>query len=383
MSSLRDGWVPFIASEVGLFVTVLLVYCLAGDLRFVEPVEPRFAGQTRVALAFNGDEDELLGVELFINGESVHYFEEAPFETTLDFSRFGAGPLVLRAVATFFGDHTAAVEMKGTNHPHFHETDVRLVRVPIKVDRRRETDDLGLPDFVLKENGKPQNVEYLLDENHPLDLVLVLDFSGSMEGRVPILIRGVTNLLRRLHERDRVQVIGFNVRVFEISPPETDKDLVRRRMFAVKPDGSTNLYGAVYSGVKLLTQSNQRRALLVFTDGRHDLDDAPDHYKRGLTDCIDLAVRNGVPIYTLGVGGDTDPDILAELALRTGGTFYSLKSSKQVRQAFDAIGGQLSDQYLLCYYTQSRFQGWHDIEVALKREVKAITYPGRLYFSGL
>ncbi|WP_341535182.1 vWA domain-containing protein [Acanthopleuribacter pedis] len=362
-------------------MSLLLVSCLAGDLTFLEPRAARFAGQTAVALAFDGDVDELLGIELFVNGESVHYFEETPFETTLDFSRFSEGELVLRAVATFFGDRTTAVELKGVNYPHFHETDVRLVRVPIKVDRRKETDTLALPDFVLKENGKPQNLEYLLDENHPLDLVLVLDFSGSMEGRVPILLRGVSNLLNRLHARDRVQVIGFNVRVFEVSPPETNKDLVKRRLFAVKPDGATNLYGAVYSGVKLLAKSNQRRALLVFTDGRHDLDDAPDHYKRGLVDCIDLAVSNGVPIYTLGIGGDTDPDILAELALRTGGTYFALKTGKQVRGAFDAIGGQLSDQYLLCYYTQSRFQGWHDIEVSLQRPVKAVTYPGRLYFS--
>ncbi len=365
-----------------MFISLVFVFCFAGELQFQEPQSPRFAGPTQVVLALSGvQEDELLGVELFVNDESVAYFETAPFDTVIDFSRFAAGDIQLRAVAAFFDDRRLTATMKGTNHPHFHETDVRLVRVPIKVDRTRETKALGLKDFELKENGKQQKLEYLLDDNHPLDLVLVLDFSGSMEGRLPIVLRGVSNLLKRLHDRDRVQVVGFNHRVFEVSPPETDKNLVRRRLFAAKADGSTNLYGAVYSGIKLLTQSSQRRALLVFTDGRHDLDDAPDLYEKGLTDCIDLAARNGVPIYTLGVGGDTDPDILSELALRTGGTYYDLKSGRQVREAFDAIGGQLSDQYLLCYYTQSHFQGWHDIAVALKRPADALRYPGRLYFA--
>ncbi|CAM2067664.1 VWA domain-containing protein [Sulfidibacter corallicola] len=362
-------------------LVMLLSACLAaGKLQFIEPVGERFAGMTRFHLTCDVPDDEILGLEVFVNGQSVHYFESPPFETELDLSRFPEGELHIRAVLSRFSGKDLVAERKGQNHPHFFEEDVRLIQVPVKVAFSGEVRELKAEDFQLRENGVPQKLTYLLSEEHPLHLVLAVDYSGSMESRLPVLVRGIWQLLDQLKEHDRVQMIGFNHRVFEVFETDTDKEALRTRLLRIRADGATNLYGGVWSGVKLLSQSNLRRALVVFTDGKHDLDGEEDVYGKGLKDCVDLASRAGVPIYTMGVGSSVDPDVLQELSMLSGGKSFVLKSSQQIRKAFAVVGHELRHQYLLCYHTRSTFSGWHDIEVKIQADAGLLRYPQRLYF---
>ena len=349
------------------------------NVRFTAPLDTAFAGWTRFSLEVDVPEDDILGLELFINGRSAHYFEEAPFETEIDMSRYGKGKTIIRAVLLLFGDRQEEVRLEGENFPHFQEEDVNLVRIPVMVEKA-ESKSFHAQDFTIWENQQQQEVSLVFDQEKPIHLVALLDLSGSMVRHIPMLRRGMLTLIDTLKQGDSMQIIGFSHRIFEICPPETDHQALKDSLNRVATDGSTNVYGAMWSGIKSAGKSNQRRALIVFTDGYHDLDGLPDLYKKSKQECLDLAQEKAVPIFTMGLGRSVQPEVLEAFAKASGGRSFRVYNMKGVRRAFEDIGRELRHQYLLCYYTQSNKPGWHRIRVALKQDQFPLRYPDRIYF---
>jgi VWFA-related protein len=348
-------------------------------LRFTEPLDQTFAGRTRFALEVNAPEEDILGLELFINGRSVHYFDEVPFETEIDMSRYPEGDTQIKAVLLMFGDRQEEIVLKGKNFPHFQEEDVNLVRVPVMVEKLGG-ERFQTKDFSVWENERKQSVSFVFDEEKPIHLVALLDVSGSMDRHIPMLRRGMMTLIDSLKTDDSMQIIGFSHRIFEICPPETDKEVLKESLYKASTDGSTNLYGALWSGIKSAGVTNQRRALVVFTDGYHDLDGMPDPYKKSKDDCLLLAREKAVPIYAMGLGRAIQPEVLEEFADASGGRAYIVHNMKTVRRAFSDIAEELRHQYLVCYYTDSRKPGWHDIRIGLTGASHNLRYPQKMYF---
>lgn len=362
--------------------TLLCLLLFADPIRLIEPADTNFAGTTRFVFELDVATDDFLGLELRINGDLAHYFEKEPFETTIDMAKYPAGPTDLEVVLYTFSGDPRRLRFQGKNYPNFHKEDVRLIRVPVLVSvGGAEGRELKPSDFEVRENGDLQNLEYLMSTDQPLHLLLLVDLSGSMEGRLPAVRRGIFNLLKKMRDVDLVEIIGFNHEVFQLSPPESDKSLVRRRFIAVKAEGATNLYGAVWSGIKSLRNTTMRRAVVLFTDGHHDLGEMPDPYQKDLEQCTQLALTHGVPLYTMGVGPDVDHDALEALADSSGGKAFFLRNSREIIETFDIIGAEIQRQYLLCYYTDSHLVGKHDISIQLRVDgFEVINYPKQLYF---
>ena len=360
---------------------LLAIWLFESPLEIVQPLSGTFAGTTTFVFESSVPESEILGLEVFINGQLAHYFEKQPFQADIDFRNFPQGKVTIRAVLSLFDGTQREAGMEGTNYPSFFEEEVNLIRIPLMIQmpgifRRFEKND-----FTVFENGREQELHLVYNQDQPLDLLVLLDLSGSMHHRIPVLRVGLFRFLDYLQPSDRIQIIGFNHEVFEICPPETDKHLVKRRLTRIEADGYTNLYGALWSGVKILGSSRMRRAVIAFTDGGHELGNKLDRYGKTEEDCVNLSREVGVPIYTMGVGTEVKPEVLERLANQTGGKFFFLNSGKSLRDAFVTVGGELRHQYLLCYQTESSFVGWHDILINLPMVPEAVLrYPKKLYF---
>ncbi len=365
------------------FVALLFSFAFQDGLKFVHPVDTTFAGETTFVLETNAPADDILGLEMWINDLSAHYFEEPPFEVTLDLSDYPEGPIVIRAELSLFEDRKHTAELKGENFTSYLEEDVLLVRVPVMVQTEAGLAQTNVDErrFELREEGQPQKLAHIYDEQHPLNLVVLLDMSGSMQRRVVILRQGVLRLLDLLRPGDSIQLIGFNHQVFEICPPETDMGVVRKKLYLIEADGYTNLYGAVWSGIKSAAKSKSRRALILFTDGEHEMEGQEDPYEKTLEDCVDLAREKGVPVYAMGMGAGISPEVLETLSNQTGGKPFLMRRPKAIRDAFQTIGEELRHQYLLCYYSPSKKSGWHHIAVAVEGVPEdRLQYPKKLYF---
>ena len=361
---------------------LLLTLSFSEPIRFIKPEGASFAGRTEFVLETDYPADAIIGIEILVNGQSAHYFEEAPYTTDLDLSYYPQGNLTLTAILYLYEGEEYRTQIKGRNFADFIRENVHLVRIPVMVQDPLGADRYQLQDFEIFEDGKPQQSEFLLSEDKPLELVVLLDLSGSMEKRVFLLRRGVTTMIECLKPGDSIQIIGFNHRVFEISPPSTDLAEATTKLSLLEAQGSTNLYGALWSGLKSLRKSNQRRALVIFTDGRHELDQEEDPYEKKMEDCTDLAREIGIPIYTMGLGFGYDPAVLRELAEATGGKAFVYIKPKMIHKAFETIGRELRHQYLLCYYSKTTKSGWYDINVKIRENPDLdLRYPKKLYFN--
>ena len=99
-------------------------------------------------------------------------------------------------------------------------TGVTLVKVDVEVTARdgKTISDLTQQDFTVFDENQPQPVTYFGRELEPLDLLLLLDVSGSMRKSLEDLAAGTRAALAQLHPGDRVALMLFSRRTNVIQP---------------------------------------------------------------------------------------------------------------------------------------------------------------------
>src|SRR5215216_497725 len=90
-------------------------------------------------------------------------------------------------------------------------SDVSLVRVDAQVldYNHRAVIGLKMTDFVLREEGQPQEIRNFANENMPVDVLLLLDVSGSMRPHVQRVAEASHQALQALGKDDRVGIMVF------------------------------------------------------------------------------------------------------------------------------------------------------------------------------
>lgn len=160
----------------------------------------------------------------------------------------------------------------------------------------------------------------------PADVVLVLDKSGSMQGRaLTEAKRGAKAFLASLDARDRVSVLFFDSQLYPaVGPVELGvaRADLEARIDGVSASGGTALYDATLAAHDLLaarkkTSSHHIRAVVVMTDG------ADTDSKKSLADTLRglHAEDDGVAVFTLGYGDQPNQDALQQLAQAGAGAF--------------------------------------------------------------
>ncbi len=179
----------------------------------------------------------------------------------------------------------------------------------------------------------------------PLDVVVVLDRSGSMSGAPLASVTAATaQLLRLAGPDDRLGVVAFDDQVQLVLPlAHHDPDAAGRSVLAIDARGSTNLSAGWLKGLELLTTAPRAEALrriVVLTDG---------HANAGITGAEQLVpliksgYRHGVTTSCIGFDDGYDEQLLAALADGGMGNDYWCAGPDQAAQVFaDEFGGLAS-----------------------------------------
>jgi Ca-activated chloride channel family protein len=180
----------------------------------------------------------------------------------------------------------------------------------------------------------------------PLNLALILDRSGSMQGdKLRYVQQAACHVLDTLDERDRIAVVAYDDQVSVIagSQPvnERSRAELKRKINDLRPGGWTDLSGGWLEGCRevaaRLAPEGVNRALLL-TDGLAN---------RGMTDIEELTHharelrRRGVATSTFGVGLDFNEQLLEALAEQGGGHFYYIERPDQIPEVFRRELGEL------------------------------------------
>jgi Ca-activated chloride channel family protein len=277
----------------------------------------------------------------------------------------------------------AAVPLAARQEPGVFRSAAQLVPVfaTVTAPDGRLVTDLTQDDFVILDNGAPQPIALFSNEIQPINIVVMLDTSGSMSGNLARLRDASVQLFTHLLPADKARVGNFGDRI-AVSPRFTsDQDeLIRWLWTEMSPGGATPLWGAINAGMTALDRLEGRRVVLVFTDGR----DASNRVRITLRDVTRRAQTQEFMVYGIGMwsrgafgrGGSRrgrrpqaaapDPG-LKRIAEETGGGYFELLDDHDLGPTFARVAEELHRQYLIGFSAPQPDGQLHALEVRLRR----------------
>jgi VWFA-related protein len=359
-----------------LGITTLAMVATAGQppaLRIVAPTkETVVSGGTRLEVAIEPADvaSKVESVTFTVDGRLACTVERPPFACT-----WNAGDVVrgrhVRVVAALAGGGrlTDNVHTKDLGFTERVRTDAVLVPVIVTHDGEFVR-GLKQQDFEVVEDGVKQSVASLASEDAPLDLVLAIDVSGSMEKALGEVKAAVKQLLNKLRPGDAATLVGFNDTMFLAAEREKNQEARERAVDLLSAWGGTALYDATVRAIDLVSHEWGRKGLVIFSDG----DD-----RNSLTTREAATARvqaSDAMLYTIGFGGGaTVPSLRAKLegyAKATGGRAFFPQRGQDLDGVFDQVISGLANQYVLSYSSTNLKQdnGWRNIKVRVRRPGK-------------
>jgi VWFA-related protein len=275
------------------------------------------------------------------------------------------------------------VEMSGASQEPTFRISVDVIRIDVLVlDGARPIKGLTARDFEVFDNGVAQRAEVQSLEDAPIDVVLALDTSKSVEGRLLTQLTGAaTALVDALEDRDRVALLTFS-NLIGLQPLTTDRARVRDAIGRVRASGATSMVDALSAALSLPGVSNRSTLVLVFSDG---LDTAS-----WLTpsQVIDQARRSDIVIDGVVVGEEArpapvmpglpatsrapiDPDevrgFLARATAASGGRLLDGSRGERLSSAFVEAVQSFRQRYEITYSpTGPAAAGWHAVDIRVR-----------------
>jgi len=274
----------------------------------------------------------------------------------------GIGLLALLALPL-----VAASQQEGT--PSF-SSDVSAVALDVVVTdtRGRFVRGLTQDDFLIMEDGAPQELVFFTSEGTPVTVMVLLDSSASIRSNLEEVQNAANRFINRLPRGDAARIGFFHNRVV-FGPRFTDNMNEHVAMInQMRPQRSTHLYDALLASFDELSTVQDRKALIVFTDG----DD--EGSETSMEEALEASRRANVSVYSVGLLGWSatggmviNEGLLTQVAEYTGGRAFFPTDEDEMRDAFDTIAEELHRQYRMAYSppTTEDVDGWRDIEVRM------------------
>jgi Ca-activated chloride channel family protein len=272
--------------------------------------------------------------------------------------------------------------------------------------------DLSRDDFMVDDNGAPQDLTVFANDLQPITVVMMIDRSGSMRSQFELVEQAAEQFVRELRPGDKARIGSFSNRI-QVDPrtftSDTDEllSILRREM---QEEGPTPLWNAVNVGITALLHEEGRRVILVFTDGMDEpLNPGPN--SSTLRDVMKRAEAEDVMVYAIGLAGTSAPQRvvggpgrgrggwgggggygggpygrgggwgrgrptsgvpgrvdpgLAKIAEATGGGYFELTTTADLGATFRRVAEELHHQYLLGFSPKVLDGKTHRLDVRVK-----------------
>ena len=185
-------------------------------------------------------------------------------------------------------------------------TGVELINVTATVTDARGRFVAGLTrdDFQVYQDGELVEVTHFDNERVPVSLGIVLDTSGSMEGRKMDAAQKALDrfLYDLLGPDDEIFLYQFSYTPVLLQDWTVDRDRISRAIRDIRPRGGTALYDAVAESVPRVAEGEHfKKALLIISDG-NDTNSETD-----VRELRRLIQETEALIYAIGIDGSSTP----------------------------------------------------------------------------
>jgi Ca-activated chloride channel family protein len=253
--------------------------------------------------------------------------------------------------------------------PAFQTTvDLVALNVTLTDQQHRTVAGLEATDFLIFEDGVQQELSFFASGYVPLDLMVLLDTSSSMNEVLKIAQTAATGFVQAARAGDRVSVIEFNSSANIVHPLNGDVAGAADAIRQTRAHGSTALYNGLYLAMTELVRGRRtmkdvrRQAIVVLSDGQ----DTASLVQ--LDDVRALATESGIVLYTITLVSPfearrpMDPRskafiqphfIMRSLAQDTGGLAFLTSDAKELDGFYSTIASELTQQYTLGYVSKN------------------------------
>jgi Ca-activated chloride channel family protein len=273
------------------------------------------------------------------------------------------------------GAAAAAVAMSGVlvaQQPTFKAgTQVVSIFATVTDPQKRLVSGLTQDDFSVFDNEKPQPLVYFDNSIHPINVVVMLDTSGSMTLTIELLKQAAEQFLIRLLPDDKARVGAFNDKIQFNARWSNDRDQLITDTKNLDYGNGTRLWDAVGASLDELKAVDGRKVILIFTDG----DDTESRLRLGTV--MDRARAEEVMIYAIGLESiyfngqqrvRTKPDGgLRKIADETGGGYFELTKASELAPTFTKVAQELHSQYVIGFTPMALDNKVHKLAVKLKQ----------------
>jgi Ca-activated chloride channel homolog len=267
-----------------------------------------------------------------------------------------------------------------------------LLNVTVIDPYGKQATDLTKDDFIIAEDSKRQDISSFIISSVPVNVVLMLDASGSVASEIPSLRDAAMRFVEQLGPEDKVSVLEFHTNVELIQEWTSSVDELRRAIswrfrpgMVRTPDGHsmagmTALYDALYlTAGEQLAKVEGRKAIIMLTDG---LDSSS---KVTYNQALGSIIRSGAVVYVVskarafiadankyrgkvgkifggGVANQADEAVamlenaerlMTDLSTRTGGAIFSPLKDDEMKDVYARVARELKNQYIVTYISKN------------------------------
>ena len=185
----------------------------------------------------------------------------------------------------------------------------------------------------------------------PVDLICIVDVSGSMSGEPLALVKeSLKYLVKLMNETDNFALVTFSGSSYFVNNltkmTEENKNLILDNIENLRVIGDTNIYSGLEKGLQLLkndySSGDRIASMILLSDGEDNY-----NYDRVVSMFEDLIVKEGkkdyvFTLYTFGYGSYYDYNLMNSIALIKDGSYFNIDKLSDVNDAFLKIYGSLS-----------------------------------------
>jgi Ca-activated chloride channel family protein len=270
-----------------------------------------------------------------------------------------------------------------------------LLTITVHDGNLRNVKGLTQDDFIVAEDRVRQKIVSCTVASQPVNVVLLLDASGSVFSELATIRAAADAFVRALGPEDRVAVVQFAQKVELLQDWTNDRDAIEHAIdWRYRGGEATAFWDAVYlAGDQLFTNVEGPKAVVILSDGVDTSSKVSEEHARAALDragCSVFVVNKAQALIDkirpyAGAGGvisgtsgqaraaidqlERAQDDMAQMADRYGGRMLTPTSTDDLNAMFKSVADELKQQYLVTYVPQNEAHDarWRAIEVYVAR----------------